>query len=66
MTSCSLQPQLLKIFRDSSNKYFIQFFRTFKMLKEFESQIEQKGNNLEDLSLFCGIIAHTTDFHGTE
>lgn len=35
------------------------------MLKEFESRVEQYGNDPEDLSLLCGMITHAADFNGT-
>ncbi|CAD8199220.1 unnamed protein product [Paramecium octaurelia] len=64
---CNFSDQDFRTFRKQliSNILATDMQEHFKMLKEFESRIEQYGNDPEDLSLLCGMITHTADFNGT-
>ncbi|CAK89274.1 unnamed protein product (macronuclear) [Paramecium tetraurelia] len=64
---CNFSDQDFRTFRKQliSNILSTDMQEHFKMLKEFESRIEQYGNDPEDLSLLCGMITHAADFNGT-
>ncbi|CAD8127538.1 unnamed protein product [Paramecium sonneborni] len=64
---CNFSDQDFRTFRKQliQNILATDMQEHFKMLKEFESRIEQYGNDPEDLSLLCGMITHTADFNGT-
>ncbi|CAK67167.1 unnamed protein product (macronuclear) [Paramecium tetraurelia] len=64
---CNFSDQDFRTFRKQliSNILSTDMQEHFKMLKEFESRVEQYGNDPEDLSLLCGMVTHAADFNGT-